>query len=81
MLQLEYEMAFSTNLHNMCGINEIVKQLARTRVRDQMMGKTTRTSCRLCNQRPETVDTSCRGVLNSLRGYTCGDTVTPLSMY
>ena len=46
----------SAPTHTICGINEIVQQLARTRARDQMMGKTTSTSCRLCNQRPETVE-------------------------
>ena len=46
----------SAPTYTICGINEIVQQLARTLVRDQMMGKTASTSCRLCNQHPETVE-------------------------
>ena len=46
----------SAPTYTICGINEIVQQLARTLVRDQMMGKTARSSCRLCNQHPETVE-------------------------
>ena len=46
----------SAPTYTICGINEIVQQLARTLVRDQRMGKTASTSCRLCNQRSETVE-------------------------
>ena len=46
----------SAPTYTICGINEIVQQLARSLMRDQMMGKTASTSCRLCNQRPETVE-------------------------
>ena len=60
-LELQECFSWSTKLrsaptYTICGINEIVQQLARTLVRDQMMGKTASTSCRLCNQRPETVE-------------------------
>ena len=39
-----------------CTINKIMQQLVRTKVREELMGKTTNTSYRLCNQYPETVE-------------------------
>ena len=39
--------------YTICAINEIIQQLVRTKVREELMGKTTNTSCRLCNQNPE----------------------------
>ena len=60
-LELQECFSWSTKLrsaptYTICGINEILQQLARTLVRDQMGGKRASTSCRLCNQRPETVE-------------------------
>ena len=42
--------------YTICAINKIIQQLVRTKVREELMGKTTNTSCRLCNQYPETVE-------------------------
>ena len=46
----------SAPTYTMCAINEIIQQLVRTKVREELMGKTTNTSCRLCNQYPVTVE-------------------------
>ena len=46
----------SAPTYTICAINEIVQQLSRTRVREQMMGKTTESTCRICHQFPETVE-------------------------
>ena len=46
----------SAPTYTICAINEIIQQLVRTKVREELMGKTTNTSCRLCNKYPETVE-------------------------
>ena len=46
----------SAPTYTICAINEIVQQLSRTRVREEMMGKTTDGTCRICHQFPETVE-------------------------
>ena len=46
----------SAPTYTICAINEIIQQLVRTKVKEELMGKTTNTSCRLCNQYPETVE-------------------------
>ena len=46
----------SAPTYTTCAINEIIQQIVRTKVREELMGKTTNASCRLCNQYPETVE-------------------------
>ena len=46
----------SAPTYTICAINERVQQLSRTRVREEMMGKATRSTCRICHQFPETVE-------------------------
>ena len=46
----------SAATYTICDINEIVQQLSRTRVRKEMMGKATDSTCRICHQFPETVE-------------------------
>ena len=46
----------SVPTYTICAINEIIQKLVRTKVREELMGKTANTSCRLCNQYPETVE-------------------------
>ena len=46
----------SAPIYTVCAINEILQQLSKTRVREQMMGKTTDSTCRLCHQYPETIE-------------------------
>ena len=40
----------SAPTYTICAINEILQQLSKTRVREQIMGKTTDSTCRLCHQ-------------------------------
>ena len=42
--------------YTICAINEIVQQLSKTRVREQIMETTTESTCRLCHKYPETVE-------------------------
>ena len=46
----------SAPTHTIYAINEIVQQLSRTRVREEMMGKATDSTCRICHQFPETAE-------------------------
>ena len=46
----------SAPTYTICAINEIIQQLVRTNAREELMGKTTNTSCRLCNQYPGTAE-------------------------
>ena len=46
----------SAPTYTICAINEILQQLSKTRVMEQMMGKKTDSMCRLCHQYPETIE-------------------------